>query len=126
MQYGVQYVNIWLDSSDFRVAKKAGKRGLKSDKWSFKLNSPGRRFMFACDGKVKVRRLWGGYSPKVHDGTFLELMHESIEQELHSAHVIGDQHFAKGRRLFDEILFYTPFKQPSTPKPDAEGLAMLT
>jgi hypothetical protein len=61
-------VNLWIDSADFR---KEGLRNVlrRSPDWSYKKNSPGRRYMALSDGRSRVRSLWGGYSPKVYDGT---------------------------------------------------------
>lgn len=85
----LENVNLWIDSSDLPLE---GKRKIskKDPSWSFKCNSPGRRYMFLLDGKGGVRKLWGGYSPKIYDGTFLELEKEWFEKELNGAVVVGD------------------------------------
>ena len=53
-------------------------RGRKSTAWSYKLNRPGRRFMFVQDLRRRVRKVFGGYSPKVYDGDFLEIQVRAI------------------------------------------------
>lgn len=81
------------------------------------------------DGKKRIRRFWGGYSPKIHDGLFLELQRSEFERDfkvsLHEiefvfggnskqgAGILGDEHFAKGHKLFDDPVFYTPYKKPA-------------
>jgi hypothetical protein len=58
-----------MDSSDFPMQRR-GKTSRKDPDWSYKLNRPGRRYMFLRDEKGKIRKIWGGYSPKVYDGEF--------------------------------------------------------
>lgn len=101
---------LWLDSSDFAQQKGRG-RGKKSAFWSFKLNSPGRRYSFLMDAKGKVLKIWGGYSPKVYDGTFLNLQQEWFETHLRGAGIFADQHYASASKDFSRVTFYCPFKQ---------------
>ena len=37
------------------------------------MNRPGRRVVVIRDGKRVIRRFWGGFSPKIYDGYFVEL-----------------------------------------------------
>lgn len=108
--FETQRVNLWLDSSDFPLARKRGKRGRSSSKWSYKLNRPGRRYMFLRDGRRMIRHVWGGYSPKLHDGMWLEAKREELEEKLRDGEVAADQHFSKGKKIFKSVRFHTPFK----------------
>jgi hypothetical protein len=65
-------VNLWMDSSDFRLI---GKKSVSTSdsSWSQKCNSPGQRYQFIMDGKSRIRKIWGGMSPKVDDGNHLRL-----------------------------------------------------
>lgn len=100
-------VNLWMDSTDFPKQKKRGK-GPASKHWSFKLNRPGRRFMVLRDGRRRVRKLWGGYRPKIHDAVFLEVERRALQKELKGAVVVADTHFSVGKKLFSDPKFITP------------------
>ena len=116
----VKGVNLWIDSSDFPLQHMKGV-GRKSDEWSYKLNKRGRRYMFILDGHGVIRRKWGGYSPKIHDGNWLELFKEWFATRLEGATVIGDQHFEWGKHhLKGKVTFHTPFKEP--PKPTKQQM----
>jgi hypothetical protein len=128
----VKDANLWMDSTD---VPEEGKRSVsrKDPRWSFKLNGPGRRYMIVRDGKGKIRKIWGGYSPKVHDGTWLELMKESLEESLSGAVVLADNHFSAGKKLFESVTFLTNYAEKKVSKKrkreseeDGEGLTTLT
>ena len=95
----VQDSNLWIDSSDFKIVN-SGYFKPKSAEWSFKENAPAQRYMVVSDAKGKIHKVWGGYSPKLHDGTFLSNNKESIELLLKDGVVLGDNHFSKGKKLF--------------------------
>ena len=63
--------NLLMDSVDFSLW---GKRNMntKNDLWSYKLNGPGKRFQVVMDLQTRIVALWGGYSPKIYDGNWLE------------------------------------------------------
>ena len=65
-------VHLWLDTTDLRLVGKQSTSCTSHD-WSYKCNSPGHRYAFLSDADGQIRKLWGGYSPKVYDGNFLEL-----------------------------------------------------
>jgi hypothetical protein len=120
-------VNLWMDSTDFpKQRHKGGSR--KDPDWSYKLNKPGRRFMFIRDGKGLIRKVWGGYSPKLYDGDFLDLMKGYLKEELNGAGIIADQHFDVGKKYLPSIKFFTPIKEPTTGKRKkrAESISKLT
>lgn len=124
----VHGVTLWLDSTDFALARyhKGDKKGLW---WSFKLNSRGMRFMVMADAKGEIRKLWGGYSPKLYDGDWLKCQEEWITTHLSHDVVIADGHFSWGRdksstiKGFPKVLVnYTDRKGTG----DMEGVSMLT
>jgi hypothetical protein len=49
--------------------------------------------MVLADGKGVIRKLWGGYSPKIHDGNWLEIHKEWFEENLVGGVVVADNHF---------------------------------
>jgi hypothetical protein len=104
-------VCLWMDSKDFRLIGKAS-TSMKSHDWSYKCNSPGRRYMCLMDGEGKVLQLWGGYSPKVRDSDFLELNQQWLEEHLAGASVIADSHFDWGVSNLEAVKF-----EVSIPKP---------
>ena len=65
--------------------------------------------MILRDGKGIIRRIWGGYSPKRHDGTFLSDNKEELDNSLVGGVILADNHFSKGKKLFKNIKFYTNF-----------------
>jgi hypothetical protein len=75
----VAKANLWQDPTDIATE---GRRTIKrsSPEWSFKKNRPGRRYMVLSDGLCRVRGMWGGYIPKVYDGTFLELFKDTFKK----------------------------------------------
>ncbi len=74
-------VNIWVDSVDYQIQ---GRRayGKKSDKWSYKLSAPGRRYMIFRNGLGKVIKIFGGYSPKIRDYMWIEERADWINESL--------------------------------------------
>lgn len=51
--------NLWIDSLDLQIKGKSRVKK-KSRKWSYKLDAPGRRYMFVFDGNGRVRKWCGG------------------------------------------------------------------
>ena len=94
------HVNLWMDSSDFKKFRKISS-SRKGPEWSYKLNGPGRRYMFLQDAKGRFRKVWGGYTPKLYDGDFLAINKQSIETELEGAQICADNHFSVGKRMFN-------------------------
>ena len=81
-----------MESTDLKLAGKK-KIGRKRSKWSYKANGPGRRYMILREGKGIIRRIWGGYSPKRHDGTFLSDNKEELDNSLVGGVILADNHF---------------------------------
>ena len=44
----------------------------------------------------RVRKIWGGYSPKVYDSHLIEANRDWFEDKLKGAEVVADQHFCWG------------------------------
>ncbi len=74
-------LKFWMDSTNIKMINRKGKRK-KGKNWSFKENSKGRRYMFLLDGKKRVQKWWGGYSPKVYDGDFMMVKKSWFESRL--------------------------------------------
>ena len=66
----LEKVNLWIDSTHFAKIKYCG-CSKKSSDHSFKLNRPGLRFTTLESESHHIWKIWGGYSPKLHDGKFL-------------------------------------------------------
>lgn len=115
---------LWFDSFDL---KKEGMRttSRKGPDWSYKLNAPGVRFMILRDASGRIRKVWGGYSPKVFDGDFLKINRDWLEENLMGATVLADQHFEWGRKHIDSVTFITPHKTPAR-RANMEGTGQLT
>eukprot|EP00981_Chlorochromonas_danica_P010759 scaffold3396_cov268-Ochromonas_danica.AAC.3 len=114
---------LWIDSTDFPLAKFKG-YSKKSLDHSFKLNRPGRRFMMVLDGKGDVKYLNDGFMPKTHDRTFLELHCDSLLNLFSGAVFIGDNHFSRGKTLFhpSEV---SPLRAVLTPRTPCAESSML-
>jgi len=74
-----------LDSTDRKSGKQSTSRS--SDTWSYKENGPAQRFTFLMDYKRRIRKVWGGYTPKLYDGHFLQERKWWFEGKLQSAGV---------------------------------------
>lgn len=97
---------LWIDSTDFGRQKWKG-YSTKSTWHSFKLNGPGRRYMAIRDGRGRVRALWGGYTPKLYDGHFVELNKRELDQKFKGANILGDDHFTYGVSKLKEATLLT-------------------
>jgi len=100
---------LWEDLVDFPV-QRGPERGRKSEWWSWKLNRPGRRFMVLMDGKGRVKKVWGGYSPKIYDGQYVAATEEWYHQNLGGVGVFADEHFRKTTEDWKDPVFYCPHK----------------
>lgn len=109
-------VNLWIDSSDFPKIKYKG-MSRKAPDWSYKCNRPGLRFTTIESASRQIRKMWGGYSPKTHDGEFLRMKKRYFEKRLAKAVIIGDQHYSVGEKLFERLKFRTPIRKPGGGRP---------
>ena len=122
----VKNANLFMDSSDFRLKGKCN-TSRKDSKWSFKCNSPDQRYMFLQDSRTVIKKIWGGYSPKVYDGDFLSINQNWIEENLNEAEILADFHFKNGEKLFKNVKFHVPTPNPSRGiTGDSSGLSTLT
>lgn len=109
-------VQLWADSTDFRL-QQHGRTSRKGELWSYKLKHAGWRYMFVRNGRGAVLQLWGGYSPKIKDGTFLVAAKREFTQLFSGAHVIADQEFSSAKSSFPSIKFYLAHRAPQKRKP---------
>lgn len=118
---------LWQDSIDIPL-QRGQDRGRRSAYWSFKLNRPARRFMIIRDGKKQIRKIWGGYSPKVYDGIWLEMHKEWLEANLQGAAVLADCHFEWGRKNLNGVVYHTPYQRRARQAdgPDGADVAVLS
>lgn len=118
---------LWIDSTDFATQRIAGE-GKSSAFWSYKENHFGRRFMFVRDGRGKIIKIWGGYSPKVYDSDFLAIQQEFFQEKFKDVGLFADQHFEYAQRMFGDVTIFTPVKKPASRKKSksGEGTAKLT
>jgi predicted transposase YbfD/YdcC len=109
----IKDANLFIDSADFKFRGKS-KISKKSADWSYKANGGGQRYMIVYDGKGLIKRVWGGYSPKLYDGHFLKLMSEYLDKELYGGVVVGDNHFLYGSQYLNHVKFYCNTAENST------------
>lgn len=86
-------------------------RGKRSEHWSFKCNKPGRRFHFVQDAKTNIVWKSDGYSPKFHDGQYVEALRPVFEAKFSGGHFVGDEHYAKLKGLMLDPTFDAPFRE---------------
>jgi len=63
--------------------------------------------MVIQDVSRKIKKAWGGYSPKIHNSQFLKAQQDTIVTNFAGATIIGDSHFLWGNTL-DGIKFVVP------------------
>jgi len=81
--------------------------------------------MVLQDANCKIRAVWGGYTPKLHDGEFLKLQQDWIKEHLAGATIIGDNHFSWGNTL-NNVKFVTPKACARGDATTMEGVQQLT
>jgi len=117
--------NLWIDSTDIPITH-TRERSAKSEFWSGKLNAPGYRFMVIQDAEGIIRRVWGGYSPKVYDSDLIKLAQYEFKQKFKGAAIISDNQFGSVSKVFQDPKFYTNVsvqKKRKRNDDDAEGVA---
>jgi len=115
---------LWIDSTDFgRIGKQSVSR--KSKDWSYKLNSPGQRYMVIWDGKRRARRVWGPYSPKLYDSDFIAAACVTLDREFPDTRMLADNHFGQGNKYCKKVEFIVNSAEPAKPK-KKDGLQKLT
>lgn len=113
-------VNLWIDSTDVALT---GRRTTKkkSPDWSYKCNGPGRRYMCIQDARRRIKKIWGGYSPKIYDSHFIEAYKEDFESTFKGATFLADSHFQLANKFFSNIRFITKWKDSEEERKDPEG-----
>jgi len=92
-------VRFWIDSSDIRIEKRGRRREGSSAEWSGKIGAPALRFMLLSDGRSRIRKMWGGYSPKEYDSNWVQIERQFFEDNLKGTGVVGDCHFFAAREF---------------------------
>lgn len=77
--------------------------------------------MFIMDGRRRIRKLWGGYSPKLYDGDFLNIQREFFAQHFSGTAVVGDGHFEKGPTFIPSVEWLVPTAKPRGRKKKGES-----
>ena len=72
--------------------------------------------MFVMDARRRVRDLWGPYSPKIFDGTWLEQHEFELIKKFPKEVIIADNHFSWGRdhQAPGWPKFYANYPEPKT------------
>lgn len=118
-------VNLWLDSFDLPMENPKG-WSKKDTNFSYKLNRYGRRYMVAMDGLTGIRWVEGGYSPKVYDGTYMQLMRRELSEVMKGARVVADAHFVTAGEGYENTKFITPYPKPAGGKRRRSGEGVET
>ncbi len=108
----VQDVNLLLDSTDIQIEGRK-KFKCKSVWYSGKSAFPALRYMLIMDLVGCIRYISNGYSPKQHDGQWMEEHRDWILTNIPAGAVLaGDCHFTSGKTKFHHIKFHTPYPEP--------------
>ena len=73
------------------------------------------------DGRGEIWRLFGGYSPKLYDGHFLQHQAQTLEEECAGATIIADEYFCAHANIVPGVSFVTPYRNPPTKKRKRDG-----
>eukprot|EP00727_Mastigamoeba_balamuthi_P000967 m51a1_g10868 hypothetical protein (140) ;mRNA; r:19431-19850 len=82
--------------------------------------------MVLIDGKRRVCKLWGYYSPKFYDGEFLKMNKKWFKVNAPNDVLIGNCHFAWGRGNLEFPKLYAPWPRPPKPGKNFRGAVALT
>jgi hypothetical protein len=74
---GVCDTELWIDSVDCRMDGKAS-TSRKDPSWSYKANGPAQRYQVVSSAAGRIQKIWGGYSPKVFDGNWLNINKQQL------------------------------------------------
>lgn len=111
----IRGVNLWIDSSDFRLK---GRRSTsrKNSSWSYKMNSPAQRFMLISDGKMTPRFISDGYTPKLYDSDWIKANRSFLDGTFRGSTIVGDAHFRSAREHLQSITIHAPVSAVGRPK----------
>jgi len=62
-------LQLWMDSTEFRMTGK-NSMSTKDRNWSYKVNGPGRKWLFLHDARGRVMMVFGPKPPKTYDSHF--------------------------------------------------------
>eukprot|EP01117_Protostelium_nocturnum_P002425 TRINITY_DN1310_c0_g1_i3.p1 TRINITY_DN1310_c0_g1~~TRINITY_DN1310_c0_g1_i3.p1 ORF type:complete len:304 (-),score=60.68 TRINITY_DN1310_c0_g1_i3:62-973(-) len=117
----LQDSGLFIDSVDIR-SERVPHQSKKADNWSHKLNAPGQRYMVLQDRSGYIRKVWGGYSPKVPDYDFLKVEAQWFRDNCAGERILGDCHFGWGEKNIKECKFTVPKENPKNKKGTPENL----
>ncbi len=102
-------VRWWIDSTDIPLDRKKKFRSRKGSYWSGKLGRPAWRYMTLRDGSGRIRKMWGGYSPKTYDSEFMRIEQQFFKENLAGSAILADTHFFAARdHIRDPDILATP------------------
>lgn len=114
---GLEKINLWMDSTDIQMAHRDGwKRA--GPHYSGKMKKWAQRFQVLQDASGRILQAWGGYSPKVYDAHWVDMMKETVEEKLGGGHIVADCHYSTANQYLEDIggktgvKFYTPYPKP--------------
>ncbi len=82
-----------------------------SDSWSYKEIAPVQKFI--QDVRSRFRALYGSYSPKVDDNSFLMLMQDIISTKFKNGVISMGCGFTKEKSMFKNVLFMISYQKNS-------------
>ena len=111
-----------MDSTDVRLIGMSSV-SRKFTYWSYKLNSPGRRYQCIISLDGRFLKIWGGYSPKVYDGQFVEMFKQELKNEFQGAKILADCHYKTAKGLIKGVEFFVPYeaRRPRKRKRNDDG-----
>lgn len=115
--------HLFIDSTDFRRTGKK-RTSKKSEKWSYKCNSPARRYMAITDASGRGRYISNGYSPKLYDAHWVQARQDWCERKLAGATVYADNHFYSAAKYLKQVRLIASKKKPTKREMDIHDKLM--
>ena len=115
--------HLFIDSTDFRRTGKK-RTSKKSEKWSYKCNSPARRYMAITDASGRGRYISNGYSPKLYDAHWVQARQDWCERKLAGATVYADNHFYSAAKYLKQARLIASKKKPTKREMDIHDKLM--
>ncbi len=100
--------NLLADSADFKIQAK-GRMSKKHEDYSYKEEHYAQRFQGIVDMAGRFRYLSVGYSPKIHDSSFLKINSHWIEQNFVGGVIVADSHYSWGKSNIKNVKFYLKY-----------------
>lgn len=108
-------VHLWVDTTEFRLTGKSTMRR-KDERWSHKVNGPGRKWLFLHDANGRVVYVAGPFYPKTYDSDAMIYEMRRIEKRFPGTRIIGDNHFRKASQFAKRIEIITNVSKAGRPK----------